>query len=393
MFKIILFVLFCNFKISAQITLTGLDVLERENYKILKNKRVGVITNHTAVDSNGFHILELFKKAGINLVAIYTPEHGFKGNVEGGVYIENSSQSVYNVPIYSLYGKNKRPTEEMLKGIDVLVFDIQDIGARFYTYLTTMGYAMEEATKYNISFIVLDRPNPVSANIIEGPVLQEGINHFTAYFPVPVRHGLTAGEIALLHKKVKNLNLDLKVIKMENYSRDKFFDETGLIWVNPSPNIRDLEAAILYSGIGCFEATNVSVGRGTDKPFHWFGAPWLNSKKILKKLEKANLKGVKFYEREKIPSADIYKGERCKGIEIKILDKREIRPLEIFVYAVYWLSKINKNEFILKKEDITRMIGSSLFYDMIKSGKKPQEIIEFFNSSNKNFPDKEILLY
>jgi len=377
-------------------TLTGLDVLEKDNFKIIENKNIGIITNHTAINKNGIHILELMKKSKANLKAIFTPEHGFTGKTEGGVYIENSTDNIQNIPIYSLYGKNKRPTKEMLEGIEILIFDIQDIGTRFYTYLTTMGYAMEEAAKYKIKFIVLDRPNPISADIIEGPVLSTEIKHFTAYFPVPIRHGLTAGEIALLHKKNLSLNLDLTIIKMENYNRKMFFNETGLIWINPSPNIRDLDAAILYPGIGCFEATNISVGRGTDKPFHWFGAPWLKSKKLITKLNKANLKGVRFYLKEKIPDNDIYKNEKCYGIELEITNREIIRPFEIFVNSIYWLNKINPKEFILKKEDINRMTGTTEFYDMIKNNIKPEKIIELLNTSGNNFKIKlnnEILLY
>lgn len=377
--------------------LTGLDVLERDGFKALENKKVGLITNHSALNSSGEHILKVFAGAkNFKLMAIFSPEHGFSGQIEGGVHIQDSSSSA-GVPIYSLYGKDKRPSEEMLKGIDVLVFDIQDIGARFYTYLTTMGYAMEEADKKNISFLVLDRPNPVGLKMVEGPLLSPEINNFTAYYPVPVRHAMTAGEMAVFHKKNKKLNLDLKVIRMENYNREMLFPETGLKWVNPSPNIRDFNAEILYPGLGCFEAANVSVGRGTAEPFHWFGAPWMKGKKIAKKLNAAGLKGVKFFQEYRTPEADIYSKEKCDGVRAEITDKKSVRSLDIFVHAAYWLRKTSPEKFEIKKDDIARMTGTGDFYRLIMEGKKPEEIISFFEASNSDFLDRlkkeGILLY
>lgn len=392
---IFILTLFCNLK-AQNLTLSGLDALKEEKFESLKNKNIALITNHTAIDRNGVSILDNFKTYKVNLKAIFSPEHGFTGQAEGGLYIENSTASG-QIPIYSLYGKNKRPTEEMLKDIDTMVFDIQDIGARFYTYLTTMGYAMEEAAKHNIEFIVLDRPNPIGLNLIEGPILSDKINKFTAYFKVPIRHGLTAGEMALFHKNKMNLNLNLKIVKVKNYTRDMIFDETGLIWINPSPNIRSLNAAILYPGIGCFEATNVSVGRGTDNPFLWIGAPWMKANKIVKKLNKLNLKGVKFSYKEKTPNADIYKNELCKGIEIKVENKKEVKAVDIFVYLSYFLRKFNGHDFIIKKDEIEAMTGTGDFYEMLNSNKKPEEIINFFNNSNKDFinnlKQKNIILY
>lgn len=368
--------------------LTGLDVLERENFIALEGKKVGVISNHSALNSKGEHILKVFARTKkFELKAIFSPEHGFTGDIEGGVRISNSSTTA-GIPLYSLYGENKRPTPQMLKDIDTLVFDIQDIGTRFYTYLTTMGYAMEEAEKNKISFIVLDRPNPIGLETVEGPLLSKEITAFTAYYPVPIRHALTAGEMAILHKKNKTQKLDLKVIRAENYYRKDFFNETALVWANPSPNIRDLQAAVLYPGLGCFEATNVSVGRGTQDPFHWFGAPWLNAKKLAKKLNLAKIKGVKFYPQERTPSANMYSQEKCKGIRIEITEIKSVRSVDIFVHCAYWLRKIHKDKFEIKKDDIATMIGTSDFYEMLIKGAKPKEIISFFENSNKNFLEK-----
>ena len=381
---------------AAALTLTGLDVLERDGFRQLEGKRVGLITNHTSVDLNGVNAVDAFHKAGnFKLAAIFSPEHGFRGTEEGGVYIASSTDPVTGAPVYSLYGKNKqRPAPEMLKDLDILVFDIQDIGARFYTYLTTMGYAMEEAAKAGLPFMVLDRPNPIGG-LVEGPVLEPGISFFTAYFPVPARHGFTAGEMALFHKANLSLNLDLAIIKLENWTRDLFFDQTGVVWTNPSPNIRNVNAEVLYPGLGCFEASNVSVGRGTDRPFLWFGAPWMKAAEIAKKLSKAGLKGVKFSPLKLTPKNDMYEGKPCEGINIEITDKSAVRALDIFTHAVYLLKKYNREDFKLKPVEIRKMTGSSDLYTMLEAGAKPAEIIAAFEKNNAAFKDgaAKFLLY
>jgi uncharacterized protein YbbC (DUF1343 family) len=376
----------CGGAAAAQLTLTGLDVLERDGFKQLAGKRVGLITNHTSVDANGVNAVDAFHKAGnFKLAAIFSPEHGFRGTEEGGAYIENSSDPVTGVPVYSLYGKNKqRPTPEMLKGLDVLVFDIQDIGARFYTYLTTMGYAMEEASKAGLPFMVLDRPNPIGG-LVEGPVLETGVSAFTAYFPVPTRHGFTPGEMALFHKANLKLPLDLTVVKLEGWTRDQFFDTTGVVWTNPSPNIRNVAAETLYPGLGCFEASNVSVGRGTDRPFLWFGAPWLKAAKIARKLNKAGLGGVKFSVLPLTPAKDVYEGKLCQGIAVEVTDKAAVRALDVFTHAAYWLRKYNGKDFTLTPVEIKKMTGSGEFYKLLEAGAKPAAIIAAFEKDNAAF--------
>jgi len=373
----------CGISCAANLTLTGLDILERNDFNLLKGKRVGIITNHSSVDERGKNAVDaLYESKKVNLVAIFSPEHGFRGSEEGGVIINNSSDPVTGVPIYSLYGKNQRPSSEMLKGLDVLVFDIQDIGARFYTYLTTMGYAMEEAAKSNIEFMVLDRPNPIGGVIIEGPMLDASVNAFTAYLSVPVRHAFTAGEMALFHKDYKKLELKLTVVKIENWRREMFFDETAVVWTNPSPNIRSVQAEMLYPGLGCFEATNISVGRGTDTPFLWFGAPWMKAGKVVKKLAGAPLKGVTFRFEERTPAKDIYEGKKCPGVAIAVTDPSSVRALDIFVYAAYYLRKYNKKDFVLRTEEIKKMTGNSRFWDMLEAGERPEAILAGFEKDN-----------
>ncbi len=375
--------------------LSGIDVLEKNNFDILRGKKVGVIINHTSVNKDGINDVDIMLNNGIDVRAIFSPEHGFLGNVKAG---ESVGDGIYRgIPVYSLYGSRKRPDDKMLKDVDILVFDIQDVGARFYTYLTTMGYAMEEANRKGIKFVVLDRPNPVSGVVIEGPILEKDIKAFTAYFSVPIRHSLTAAEMAIFHKMRLQLNVDLKIVKMEGYRRDMFFDETGMKWINPSPNIRNLYAAVLYSGIGCFESTNISVGRGTESPFEFFGAPWLDNLRLVDYLNTEKIKGVRFEACDKIPLDDLYSNEVVKGVCIKIVDIKKVRAFNIFVHSIYFINLLHPDKLVMKENEIALMTGSKDFYSMIKNGKKPKYILERFSKDVKEFKRyikaKNILLY
>ncbi|MGC9070045.1 MAG: exo-beta-N-acetylmuramidase NamZ family protein [Elusimicrobiales bacterium] len=377
-------ILYFAFSLSSQAELlTGIDILEKNNFDILKGRRVGLIINHTSLDRNGRSDVDVMIDAGVDIRAIFSPEHGFMGNEKAGADVLDSSYR--GISVYSLYGKNKRPDDKMLENIDTLVFDIQDVGARFYTYLTTMGYAMEEAAKKKIRFIVLDRPNPISSSIMEGPVLDDDIKAFTAYFAVPVRHSLTAGEMAIFHKIKSNIDLELYVVRMEGYKRDMFFDETSIKWVNPSPNIRNLNTAILYPGIGCFEATNISVGRGTDIPFEFFGSPWLDNSRISDELNKRKLKGVEFKPCYRVPSEDLYAGEVVNGVCIKVTDKRKVRAFDIFVNAIYLINAFYPDKLVIREREITLMTGSKDFYLLLKNGATPKQIVRRYNKALKDF--------
>lgn len=381
---------------AAPVTLTGLDVLERDGFGALKGKKVGVITNHSSVSAGGRNAVDVLHGSGkVDLRAIFSPEHGFRGLAKAGELVDSSSDAATGLPIYSLYGKDRRPSAEMLRGLDVLVFDIQDIGARFYTYLTTMGYAMEEAAKYGIEFVVLDRPNPIGGDIIEGPVLDPGIDSFIAYMPVPTRHAFTAGEMALFHKDRKGLDLKLTVVKMENWRRDMFFEETAVVWTNPSPNIRGTQAEVLYPGLGTFEATNVSVGRGTYSPFTWFGAPWMNAKKLVKLLSRSPLKGVSFRVEDRTPDNDVHEGKLCRGVSMDVKDPAAVRSVDIFVHTVYHLRRINKRDFVMKREEIRKMTGNSRLMDMLEAGEKPEAILAGYEKDAEAFREarRKFLLY
>ncbi|MEF3280946.1 MAG: DUF1343 domain-containing protein [Elusimicrobiota bacterium] len=381
MIRVFILIYVFSFSLYCEGVKSGLEVLEEENFDILKNKKIGVIVNHTSINSKGLNLVDIFIKNNINLIAIFSPEHGFKGDIEGGFSIDNSTYNL--VPIYSLYGKTKKPTDEMLKDLDTLVFDIQDVGVRFYTYLTTMGYAMEEATKRDIEFIVLDRPNPIS-DVIEGPVLDKDIKAFTAYYEVPVRHSLTPCEMAYFHKLKSNLKINLKCVKMKNYNHKMFFNETNLPWVNPSPNIRNLNAAILYAGIGCFEATNISVGRGTEMPFEFFGSPWLDNESLVEYLNSKKLDGVEFYPVEKIPDSDLYKGEKVKGVYIKVLDKEKVRAMDIFVHSIYFIYRNHRDKLLIEEDGMKRMVNEK-FLKWLYKGKEPQYILNKFQKGIKKY--------
>jgi uncharacterized protein YbbC (DUF1343 family) len=365
--------------------MTGIDALERSDFTVLQGKRVGVITNQTGVDRQGRSTVDvLFASRKFKLVAIFSPEHGFRGDQTGGASVGDSTDPVTGLPVYSLYGRTHRPTAEMLRGIDVLVFDIQDVGARFYTYLTTMALCMEEASKRGIDFVVLDRPDPLGGEMLEGPVL-DGPFDFTGYFPVPVRHGMTPGEMARLHADLKGLKVRLTVVPLQGWSRGMHYDETGYPWVRPSPNIRDLDAALLYAGLGLFEASNVSVGRGTGSPFLWFGAPWLDSERLVKTLEAAALPGLRFMAETRTPGEDIYSGQACRGVRVEVLDRRRVRALDVFVHAVCALRDQKASAFLMRAQESALMMGSNIYKAVFTSQDPPAKILADYEKSWRAF--------
>ncbi len=275
--------------------LTGIDVLRADGFAALRGKRVGLVTNHTGIARDGATTIDLLYGAkDVKLVALFSPEHGIRGTLDDKV--ASSTDEKTGLPIHSLYGETRRPTAAMLAGLDVLVVDLQDIGARFYTYTTTMAYVIEEAAKRKLPVVVLDRPNPINGFQIEGPALDKAQLGFTGYFaPMPIRHGMTIGELARLFNGENKIGADLTVIAAKNWQRDAWFDETALPWVNPSPNMRNLIQATLYPGIGAIETTNLSVGRGTDTPFEQIGAPWIDGPALAEALNARRIPGIRFY--------------------------------------------------------------------------------------------------
>ena len=280
---------------------TGIDVLAAQKFAPLAGLRVGLITNHSGIDAAGRRTIDLLAKARkVKLKSIFSPEHGLWGNVDQK--IPHAKEPVTGLPAYSLYGEVNRPTEKMLEGLDGLVFDVQDAGVRFYTYVTTMAYAMEAAAKKGIPFYVLDRPNPINGSAVQGPILDKDLQSFAGYFPMPVRHGMTLGELAQMFNAENKIGAKLHVIQMRGYERTDWYDETGLLWVNPSPNLRTLAQATLYPGVAMVEGANVSVGRGTGTPFELLGAPWINARDLAAYLNSRKIQGVRFLPVDFMPN-------------------------------------------------------------------------------------------
>jgi uncharacterized protein YbbC (DUF1343 family) len=351
---------------------TGLDVLEVQKFAPLRGKRVGLITNHTGVDSQERSTVQLLAHAsGVQLVALFSPEHGIAGHADDNV--PSSKDASTGLPIYSLYGDHNRPTEEMLNGIDALVFDVQDAGVRFYTYTTTMGYCMEEAAKKGIQFYVLDRPNPIAGDIVEGPVLDADKTAFVAYFPLPVRYGLTIGELAQLFNTENHINVELHVIAMKGWHRNYFFESTGLRWIPPSPNLRTLKGSILYPGLEILQNAGVSVGRGTEAPFEEFGAPWINGEEVAAELNAKNLPGLRFANQRFIPVGGLYAGQRCGGVGIKVTDGAAVRAMRMGLEIAEILQKKYPANFETAKTVL--LLGNDETVSQLQAGTPPAQII------------------
>jgi uncharacterized protein YbbC (DUF1343 family) len=366
--------------------LLGIDVLESEDFAPLKGKQVGLITNQTGVDSDGRSTADILAKApGVKLVALFSPEHGIRGKDDAGQWVGDTIDRKTHLPVYSLYGTVQRPTPEMLNAIDVLVFDMQDVGARFYTYLTTMGMAMEAASQRKIEFMVLDRPNPAGGMIVEGQTLDSRIRHFTAYFAVPVRHGLTAGEMATYYNETSRLKTKLTVVAMTGWKRTDLWEDTSLHFTAPSPNIPTPNAALLYSGIGMFEATNVAVGRGTETPFERVGAPWMNGALLTHRLNALNVPGVLFFQTIFEPEKDLYQGQLCSGVRIKVTHPELVRSVDIFVYMAILLRELSPKDFQPRWDEMARVTGSRDFETLYKLNKSADDILALFHKSANQF--------
>src|SRR3984893_9017320 len=306
--------------------MVGLDVLESERFAPLRGKHVGVMNNPSVLASQCRTRVDALTHApGVQVIALFTPEHGLGGNKDENV--SSAKDPVSGLPVYSLYGETRRPTDEMLAGIDALVFDVQDAGVRFYTYTATMAYCMEEAAKRKIAFFVLDRPDPIGGEIVEGPMLDEDKTSFTAYFRLPVRYGLTIGELAQLFDEENHIQCDLHVITMKNWQRKYFYEHTGLRWVPPSPNLRTLNGSIIYPGLEILQNAGVSVGRGTETPFEEFGAPWMHGQEIAARLNEQHNAGLLFSATNFTPMSGLYAEQKCGGVAIRIVDERAVRSM------------------------------------------------------------------
>lgn len=307
-------------------TLSGIDVLRREGCRRIAGSRVGLVTNHTGLDREGNATADLLHAAErVDLAALFGPEHGIRGLLDE--HVADAADPATRLPVYSLYGARQKPTAEQVAEIDTFVFDIQDIGCRFYTYISTLGNVMEAAREYGKRLVVLDRPNPITGQILEGPLPDPDSLSFTAYHTIPVRHGLTIGEMAALFAAERYPGVDLEIVRCEGWDRGMWFDETGMLWTNPSPNMRSLTQAILYPGIGLLEMTNLSVGRGTDTPFEILGAPYLEPRHFAAEFRALDLPGVTAVPTYFTPRASKFEGERCGGLQFIVLDRTRFEPV------------------------------------------------------------------
>lgn len=353
--------------------LPGIDVLARDGFAVLKGRKVGLVTNHTGLSVTGASTIDVLHRApGVTLVSLFSPEHGIRGllDEEG---IASSKDERTGLTIHSLYGTTRRPTPEMLQGIDTLVVDLQDVGVRFYTYLATMGYVLEEAAKQKIKVVVLDRPNPIDGWHVEGPLAEGDLLSFIAYMPMPIRHGMTIGELAQLFNAERKIGADLTVVKMEGWRRDQWFDQTGLTWVNPSPNMRNLNQATLYPGIGAIEYANISVGRGTDQPFEQIGAPWIDGPRLAAALNARGLAGIRFYPVRFTPTSSVHAKVACQGVFMVVTNREQLQPTRVGMEIAAALYTLHGDQFDVKTSE--RLVGTPTALARAKAGDDPAAIV------------------
>jgi len=390
----------------------GLEVFLEENLHLVQGKRVGLITNPSGVDRKLLSTAELLAQNGnIRLVALYGPEHGVRGNAQAGEYVPFYFDEKFKVPVFSLYGQSFKLDPAMLRNIDsymrsfdtsdagklleapmvedvdVLVFDIQDVGTRVYTYMATMAYAMAAAAKVGIDFIVLDRPNPVNGLDMEGPILEyPAFSSFVGVYPIPLRHGMTAGELAqLFNGNFIEPKAKLTVVPMKGWKRSLWFDETGLPWVMPSPNMPTLETAVVYPGQVLLEGTNVSEGRGTTRPFELFGAPWIDGYELVQRLRNLRLPGVTFREAWFTPTFSKYAGERCGGAQVHVLDRRLFRPLATSLHVLCTIRNMYPEKFIFYPDYFDRIMGNSWVREALERSMPVEEILRKFGEGLELF--------
>jgi uncharacterized protein YbbC (DUF1343 family) len=369
---------------------TGIDVLEAHGFDLLRGatakKKIGLLTNQTGMDSQGRRTIDVLSQApGVSLDAIFSPEHGVTGSLDT-TEIGDSKDAATGVPVYSVYGATdaaRRPSLDVLKTLDAVVVDIQDAGARFYTYETTLGYFLEGAAKAGIEIIVLDRPNPVTGSFVQGPIPDPGRESFTNYDSVPVRHGMTMGELAKMFNGEHNINAHLQVVSLEGWMRGDWYDSTGLAWINPSPNLRSLTEATLYSGVALVEGTNVSVGRGTDTPFELLGAPWISAGALAQYLNARSISGVRFVPVTFTPNASTYAGQKCQGVNIILIDRNAFDAPELGVELASALRKLYPEQFHMER--MIELLVNQPTYDAIEKAEDPRRIAEDWREALEKF--------
>jgi uncharacterized protein YbbC (DUF1343 family) len=401
---IILLLVSFSYQAYADIpVLPGIDVLAARNFDILKGKNVGLITNHTGLSRDGRSTIDILTQApGVRLVALFSPEHGIRGTDD--VKISSGFDSITGLPIHSLYGASCRPTPDMLRGIEILLFDIQDIGTRFYTYIGTLSLAMKAAKKAGIPFVVLDRPNPIGGLTVGGaipatilPERTSGCGSITSIHPIPTRHGMTIGELARLFNIEFGIGCKLTVIPMQGWRRTMLQDATGLNWVNPSPNMKSLDAAILYPGLGVLETTNLSVGRGTDRPFQMFGAPWIDAGEVLANLERRKIPGLIFSANSFIPGTPghPHAGKRCFGVKVTVTDRGRLDPIVAGLHLIQAFYESHPERFRSYEGFATETGDREVWALLTGKRMKPELVAERWNKDLVRFKEmrERYLLY
>jgi len=397
----------CSIAQDNNNVLTGADVLLSEKINLINNKRVGIITNHTALLKNGTHLVDtLFSRNDVEIITLFGPEHGIRGNAPDGLSIKDGIDSKTGLPVISLYGKTRKPIKEMLEKIDILIFDIQDIGARFYTFIWTMYNAIQASAENDISILVLDRPNPINGIEVSGPMLIPDYKTFVGLAEIPIRHGMTVGELALFFNRPEILNSEkkanLQIIKMKNWQRNFFFDDCNLTWMKTSPNMPTLETAIAYPGLCLLEGTNISEGRGTYSPFLQFGSPFIISSDVISEMKILGTSGCTLSETQYKPveiqdmaSSPKFENELCYGIKISITDRNLFKPIEFAVKLIYVFNKLYPHKLSFRAKHFDRLWGSSNLRIMIEEGKTPDKILNDFQNELTNFKAilKQFLLY
>lgn len=378
---------------SSAIVLTGIDVLQRDGFRELEGQRVGLITNHTGRNQLGQSTVSLLSRApNLKLKSLFSPEHGFEGNLDIKKVADGLDKDS-GLKIHSLYGETRRPSAAMLEDIDTIVFDIQDVGTRFYTYISTMGEAMLAAAEHHRRFVILDRPNPIDGVDVSGPMLDPGSESFVGFHKLPVRHGMTIGELAKLFCDELSLELDLRVIECEGWTRSNYWETTGLTWINPSPNMRSVTQALLYPGIGLLEMTNLSVGRGTDTPFEVIGAPWVDGRLLATRLNELRLPGVAFIPIEFTPSSSKFAHELCRGVNIVITERKHFVPVRVGLAIAEMLHR--EYPIAWETKNLNRLLGSQATMKAILQGKSKLDIDTAIASGVNDFLRRreKVLLY
>jgi len=396
----------CPSPLFAQIKI-GSEVFIEKNISLVKGKRIAVLCNSSSiVFSENKNLVDVLLEKKVNVTAIFSPEHGFRGNVSAGEKIENNIDSATRIKIYSLYGKTLKPTKEMFANVDVLLFDLQDAGARYFTYASTMAYAMESCIENKKQFILLDRPNPLGGNDVEGFLLEDSLKSFVGRFSIPNRHGLTLGELAKMivgERWIENSDsLDYKVIQCENLTRGVYWNDTKFDWFSPSPNILTPVTAFVYAGTCLFEGTNVSEGRGTNFPFQTIGAPWIDGEMLKRELESSGLQGAKFSFITFIPNSNPsrsttpkFLNEKCSGVFLEVNDEKKNRPLATTISLLCDIKKLYPDSLHFNAKQFDRLAGTPKLRKAIEAGKTASEISSMWGGEVKEFLEKrkKYLLY